>query len=194
MTLPQGMAGPGYVTSVDTLGNPLGISSNPLVTEDQIRAYTIAGQSYNVTTGKVTSPAGGPIGFQLFNPASSGKNLLIYSLLVAYNSSNVHDIRWTSADSSSIVGWSNTPITPINNKGGGAASVATSGYSNVALTGGLLGASRETTGTQNNLPIETLTNGECIYLPASASINGVAVYLTIGAAALWSVTASYLEF
>ncbi len=162
--------------------------------QDWTRYLTLKGQCYNATTGKLTSPTSGPTAFQIFNPANSGKSILIYSLIVAYNSANMHDMRITAADVSTIVGWTNTPVVPVNNMAGGAASVAVAGASNTQLTGGLLGTSRETTGTQNNLPIETLTNGECIYLPASSTVNGLAIYMTNGAAAAWQITCSYLEF
>lgn len=166
------------------------------ITEDQIRAYTLSGNAYSVTTGKLSAPSGGnTLGWQLFNPANSGKTLLIYSLILIYNSAALHDIRMTTADVSGVItNWTNVAVTPVNNKGGGAASVATSGYSNSGLSGGLSGSSRETTGTQNSGPVEILTNGECIVLPATNSINGVAIYVTSGGANSWAVTAEYLEF
>jgi len=169
-------------------------ASNPFITEDQIRAYTMAGQAFSACTTKIQAPGAGTLGFQLFNPASSGKNLLIYSLIINIASSTFHDFRMTTADVSSITGWSNTVVTPVNNKGGGGASVATCGYSNVILTGGLLGSAREVVGVQGTVSQEALSNGECIYLPASASINGIALYVNATGTNNWSVTVEYLEF
>lgn len=171
---------------VDSLGN--------LSVEDMIRLLTMNGQAFSATTGKLASPSAATLGFQLFNPANSGKNLLIFSLVVIYGAGSIDDFRMTTADVSSIAGWTNTAITPVNNKGGGPASVATCGCSNTNLTGGLLGTSRETNGEGANQPSEFLTNGECIFLPTSASINGIAVYKNTTGTQNWGITASYLEF
>ena len=168
--------------------------ANPFITEDQIRAYTLAGQAFSATTGKNTAPGGSTLGFQLFNPASSGKGILIYSLIVLAAASGIHDIRVTTADVSTITGWTNSVITPQNNKGGGVASVATCSFSNTNVTGALLGTSREFTAQGANVAVETLTNGESIWLPAGASINGIAVYYNATGANPWAITAGYLEF
>ncbi|HKV59523.1 MAG TPA: hypothetical protein VJO32_14615 [Ktedonobacteraceae bacterium] len=168
--------------------------SNPFITEDQIRAYTLAGQAFSCCTTKLQPPGAATLGFQLFNPASSGKNILIYSLIVNVAAAGLHDFRMTTADVSSITGWSNTAVTPVNNKGGGPASVATCGYSNTNVSGGLLGVTREIVGVSANQSVEALTNGECIFLPASGSINGIALYLNATGTNNWSVTAEYLEF
>ncbi|MGH2494922.1 MAG: hypothetical protein ACRDIV_09490, partial [Ktedonobacteraceae bacterium] len=168
--------------------------SNPFITEDQIRAYTLAGQAFSVTTTKNQAPGAATLGFQMFNPASSGKNILIYSLIINIASATFHDFRMTTADVSSITGWSNTAVTPVNNKGGGGTSVATCGYSNTNLTGGLLGSAREVVGVPVTQSVEALSNGECIYLPPAASINGIALYLNATGTNNWSVTAEYLEF
>lgn len=176
------------------LEESLGAMAGARVTEDTIRALTFLGQAYSVTTGKNQAPAAATLGFQLFNPASSGKSLLIYSLIINIASATFHDQRMTAADVSAIAGWTNTPITPVNNKAGGGASVATAGYSNVALTGGLLGTTREIVAVPGTQSIEALTNGECLYLPAGASINGIAVYINATGTNNWSVTAGYLEF
>ena len=169
-------------------------AGNPFIIGDQIRAYTMAGQAFSACTTKIQAPGAATLGFQLFNPASSGKNLLVYSLILNIASATFHDFRMTTADVSSIAGWSNVAITPVNNKGGGAASVATCGYSNVNLTGGLLGSACEVIGVAATQSFEALTNGECIYLPASASINGIALYVNATGTNNWSVTVEYLEF
>lgn len=175
---------------LETLGALAGVG----ITEDVIRNLTLTGKAFSVTTTKVQAPGAATLGFQLFNPASSGKNILIYTLILNIASSTFHDFRITAADVSSITGWTNTAITPVNNKAGGPASVATAGYSNANLTGGLLGTAREVVGVPATQSIETLTNGECIFLPSSASINGIALYINASGTNNWSVTAGYLEF
>jgi hypothetical protein len=193
---PSGIVQAGIVDTQGRLVISPNAVANPFITEDQIRAYTMAGQAFSATTTKIQAPGAVTLGFQLFNPANSGKNILIYSLLILSAAAGIHDIRMTTADVSSIAGWSgnNVAITPINNKGSGAASAATCGYSNTSITGALVGSSRETTACTANSPIETLTNGECILLPSSASINGLAVYFNATGSNNWAITAEYLEF
>ncbi|HEU0001974.1 MAG TPA: hypothetical protein VFQ36_13825 [Ktedonobacteraceae bacterium] len=171
----------------------IGINGESL-TSDMIRFLTEQGQAFSACTTKVQAPGAATLGFQLFNPANSGKNILIYSLILNIASATFHDMRLTTADVSSIAGWTNTPLTPLNNKAGGPASAATAGYSNTNLTGGLLGTTREIVGVPATQSIETLTNGECIFLPAGASVNGLALYINATGTNNWSVTAGYLEF
>ena len=54
--------------------------SNPVVTQDQIRAWINNGQGFSATTGKLMAPGQITGGFSVFNPAASGKTLLVYSL------------------------------------------------------------------------------------------------------------------
>lgn len=181
------------VLASDQLENQAGIS-NVFITEDMVRNYTLAGKAFSATTTKNQAAAAATLGFQLFNPANSGKNILIYSLILNIASATFHDFRMTTVDVSSITGWTNSAITPVNNKGGGGVSIATCGYSNVALTGGLLGAPREVIGVPGTQSLEALSNGECIFLPASATINGIAVYVNATGTNNWSITVEYLEF
>ena len=150
-------------------------------------------KAFSATTGKLTSPATGIQPFQLFNPASSGKSLLVYSIVISYNSANMHTLNITAADVSTLTGWTNANFTIVNNKAGGAASVATANYSSTAATGNI-GTLRETTGTANNTPIEVLTNGECILLPSGVTITGIALYMSTGAAMNIGVTIQWLEY
>ncbi len=196
-------SGAGQALQLDSLGNlkiaaSAGASaSNPLITQDQIRAFLAGGQSFSYTTGKLTSPAGTPtLGFQLFNPANSPKNLLIYSIVLIYNGQALHQLDLTSADASSITGWTNNAVVGLNNLAGSAnAAAGTCGYSNAALSGAPVGTIREVTATQNAQPIEVLTNGECIWLPANApSLHGIALYVQSTGANGWGVTVQTLEF
>ena len=162
--------------------------------QDWIRYQTLMGKVFSVSTGKIASSAVGIVGWQLFNN-STAKNALLISLLLIFNSSNQHLINLTTANANTITGWSgnDNALIPVNNKAGGGASVMTSSYTNANITGSLIGSTREVTGTQNNQPIEILTNGECILLPANAAY-GIAVFVSSGVANPWSVTATYIEY
>jgi hypothetical protein len=170
-------------------------AGNPVITEDQIRAYTIAGNAYSATTGKLVAPGSATLGFQLFNPANNTKNILIYSLIIANVGAGLHQMYKTSANVNTITGWSDVAATITNNGANAAASTAVASYSNVNVTGGLLGTARELTGNSANAPVEVLTNGECIWLPAGVgAIAGIAVYFNATGANAWGITCEYLEF
>lgn len=168
----------------------------PFITEDHIRAYTIAGNAYSATTGKLTAPAGtNVLGFQLFAPANNTRNILIYSLVMVVAVGAVHDFRRTAVNVNTIAGWTDVAASITNNGANAAASTATASYSNTNITGGFLGNAREVPGSAANQAIELLTNGECIWLPAGAgAISGIALYISDTAANSWGVTCEYIEF
>jgi len=95
--------GGGQALALDASGNLKVISENsaalPVVTEDTIRAYIIAGQGFNATTGKV-SAANANQAVSFFSPVGNTKNVLLYSLEIMYNNANAitHDVRLASAD------------------------------------------------------------------------------------------------
>ncbi len=169
----------------------------PPAISDIVRLYTPLGKAFSVTTDKQTGPSGTKIlGFQLFNKANAALSQLIYSLVLVYNGSAVHQIYLTQADISNITGYSSSPSSIVNNNPASSnASIAVSNFSNSALTGSLVGNAREVASTQNGQPVETFTNGEAVYLPAGANtINGLVVYLTSVGTNGWGITAEYLEF
>jgi hypothetical protein len=169
--------------------------ANPFITEDQIRAYTIAGNAYSATTGKLTAPGAATLGFQLFAPANNTKNIMIYSLVLATANSGSHQIFKIAANVNSIAGWTDVAASITNNGASVATSTVTASYSNTNLTGGLLGTAREVAVLPTNSTLETPTNGECIWLPAGAgAISGMVVYFGIAGANVWGITCEYLEF
>lgn len=166
-----------------------------VVTEDLIRRMTLAGNAYSATTGKLTAPAAATLGFQLFNPASGTKNLLIYRLIISNVGGGLHQVFKTAANVNTIAGWTDVAATITNNGASATASTATASYSNVALTGGLLGTAHAAPAGPANTSVDVLQNGACIWLPAGAgAIAGIAVYFNAAGANAWSVTAEYLEF
>jgi len=192
---PSGIVQAGIVDAQGRLIISPNAVSNPFITEDQIRAYTIAGNAYSATTGKQTAPGNATLAFQLFAPANNTKNILIYSLVVASVGGSIHQFYKTAADISSITGYTSSASSITNNGANAAASTATSNFSNTNLTGGLLGTAREAVGTPTNASIECLTNGECIWLPAGAgAIAGIALYYNATGANAWGITCEYLEF
>lgn len=172
-----------------------GALAGGVVTQDIIRRATIAGYAYSATTGKLTAPGAATLGFQLFNPASGTKNILIYSLIIANVGGGLHQFFKTAANVNSITGWTDVACSITNNGANATASTATSSYSNTNVTGGLLGTAREVPSQGANNSVEVLTNGECIWLPAgAAAIAGIALYFNASGTNAWGITCEYLEF
>lgn len=181
----------GQVDIARVLGAALSYS-NPLITQDAIRAATVAGKGFHATTGLLTSGTTNFRGAQLWNPLASGVTLFVYSVLALFNSANVHTLAMLTSAASGNTGWSDAAMTRVNLSGGGAASNASvvASYSSADITT-TNGSAFELFGTQNNVPIEALTNGEFIILPPG---SGLAFYLKQQAANNWGCTFGWLEY
>lgn len=160
------------------------------IPEANIGKLILNGQSYAATTGQVT--VGGTsitVGVGLFNPANSGKNILIYSL------------RFSNAGGSSMLNLYTITSDPayasaltVNNlKVGGSASAIASHitYQNAATT--VVGTVLDVGELPQASHVEQLTNGSAILLP-SGSATGLAIYDFVANAQAWSATFKYVEF
>jgi len=159
--------------------------NNPLFIEDQIRAWIVNGQSFSATTGKLTAAGAINAGFSIFNPAASGKTVLIYSLKYVLGNNSFNTLNLTTTDP--LFG---SALTVTNNKAGTAtSSIASATYtnSNVASSGTL----NDTTGSASNTLTQIFFNGDVLVLPAG---NGAAFYLNISGANSWACTAEWIEF
>ncbi len=157
--------------------------ANPVITEDQIRAWIIAAQGFTSTTGFSTAIAS-TVGASLFNPNASGKTLYVYSIRVGVNGS----LRFTiqtgiTADpalaSSSVV---------TNNKNGGAASIVSSTFAN-ATTSFATGSAADNAVVSGNTTVEGLASGQILVVPAN---SGIGVLLP-SASDLWIVNFKWAE-
>lgn len=175
--------------------NKLAVDTNgAATTQDLIRALTTAGKAYVVTTGKQIAPGSATLGFQLFNPANSGKSLLITRLTLVSAGASIHDVRLTSTDISTLTGYTSLPLTPVNKRAGGSASVATANSSNTNITGTPVGTSIYTPGNSANTTADILPIGAGILLPAATTVSGIAIYFNATGANAWAVGCEYLEF
>ncbi len=186
-------SGTGQALAFDASGNLKVIGENsaalPVVTEDHIRAYIIAGQGFNATTGKVTA-ANANQAVSFFSPASNTKNVLLYSLEIMYsNAVAAHDLRLANADPNYPNACS---ISNLKQAAGAASSVVNATYSTatVAASGANLLAAPM---TGVNLTAQLFANGAVLLLPA-ATANGVVVFLGNTAAGQFSVTLRWIEF
>lgn len=171
--------------------NGSGLSiSNPFITEDQLRAWIVSGQGFSGTTGKLNAGAAITAAFSLFNPAGSGKNVLLYSLRLFYvGATAIHQAQLTTSDpafgNAAVVG---------NNKAGGATSAIASNvtYAN-SNQGTLAGNAYDVIAASGGVTLEMFVNGSILLFPTGSG-NGLAVYLGIPSANNWAVTARWIEF
>lgn len=169
--------------------------SNPAIVENNIQNWVRSGNGYSASTGKLASATNGNLtvgGLSIFNPAASGKNILIYRILVHVSVAAYTQANLTTVDPA----FSNT-VTPQNIKAGGAGSAASVTSSangvtaSVTVSGNIFG---EAVVSSSVPTMELLTNGATILLPAG-SANGVAIFPTLGTAGTaWAITAQWIEF
>ena len=173
-------SGIGQAFAVDALGK--------LLTQDWLRQATIAGQAFIATNG-CPSLAMNNYAMSVFNPANSGKSILIYSVRLSNGSgSSFQQLSSVTVDPA----YGNT-ATPVNTKLGGAASAiatkVTYASTNQAITGTDLIAEP---GPQNTA-VELLANGATILLPAGAA-NGLIAYITTFGSGYVSECMRWIEF
>ncbi len=171
--------------------------SNPDITQDQVRAATIAGKHWHATTGLLTSGATNFRGAQIFNPAGSGVILYVYSSIPLNNSANAHTYRKITQNANgNLTGWTDAAMTSANMDFGVSASpLAVVSSTSTDFTSANLttfgGTDFELIGTQNNVAIEAVTNGKFIRIPEG---KGLLFVLKQGAANNWGMTWGWLEY
>jgi len=146
-------------------------------------------QVFSATTTRVLAAGALTTGASLFNPANSGKTILIFSIKMGLNN-NLIAGHATLTTSDPALG---TTMTVANMKAGGATSAiaSTLSYVNGAATqsGTVFDFFQAVAGDFREL----LSNFKVIVLPAGAA-NGVAVFPSIPASGYWVVTFTYAEY
>jgi hypothetical protein len=159
--------------------------SNPVITEDQVRAWIVNGQSFSATTNKQTAAGAINAGFSIFNPAASGKTLLVYSLKYTIGNNSFNTLNLTTSDPAF-----GSSLTVTNNKAGSATtSIASSTFTNTNVASA--GTVNDTIGSATNTMTQVLLNGDYLVLPSG---NGFAFYANLSGANAWCVSAEWIEF
>ena len=164
-------------------GSALSVN-NPLITEDQIRAWIVNGQGFSATTGKLTSAGAITGGLSVFNPSASGKTLIVFSLVYLIGNNSFNQLDLVSSDPAL-----GTSVSALNNKAGSAtSSVASCSSANTSV-------SPEVTvvisvGSASNTFTQVLLNGNLFVLPPG---NGLAFYSNVSGANSWAVTFTWIE-
>lgn len=186
--------GQGLALQLDASGNlkttvNMGASATtPLITQDQIRAWIASGQGFTGSTGKQNAPAStATYGLSVFNPAGSGKTLLLFSLKAVYaGANNTHLVTLTATDPA----LGNTGLVTNNKAGSGITSVASTTYATANQS--IAGSTHDYVQTAQNGTLEVFTNGDVVLLMPG---YGLAFWMNItSAGGNWGVTASWIEF
>lgn len=164
--------------------------SAPTITEDQIRAWIVNGQGFTGSTGMMNSATGtnnNPL--CVFNPAGSGKNILIYSLSISSGTAGATgmSVLLTYVTADPVYG---SAAVVVNARCGGVASAIASSCTFTTINQSVSGTIQF---VSSNSPVELLTNGSMVLLPAG-SANGVTVFLQTYAAGIGNITAKWIEF
>jgi hypothetical protein len=158
------------------------------ITVDKVRDWLFNGQAYYGTTGQMSSAAGtvdAPM--SIFNPANSGKNIFITSIIVGSGTGAIVGMLFaTTADP---VYASSLKIK--NAKSGGAASAIASicTFINTNQTE----PAGELRRLYNNYSQEMIPNGFGILLPIG-SANGITTFLETYSSGIGSISACWVEF
>ncbi len=172
--------------------NPLpggNLVTNPCITEDQLRAWIIAGQCFSGAFTQSSGETTGNFCFSIFNPAASGKNILIISSKLTYNyasSNSSGGIILTTTDPALL-----TTVTPINMKAGSSTTSIASVTANTTEIAAWPTGTTFDAGMVTNQ--EYFTNGAAILLPPG---NGLAeaIYITIGSQTMYAYSMKWVEF
>jgi hypothetical protein len=177
----------GQALKLDAGGNLLiasGEAGTPVVTGDQIRSWILNGQGFTGTTGKQTAAGQITGGFGLFNPAASGKTLLVYALRYTIGNNSFNQLNLVTSDpafGSAASVTNNRASSPIG-------SVASVTYANSNQVPG--GTTHDFVGSATNTLSLVLEPNEVVVLPPG---NGLAFYANISGANVWVVSASWIE-
>lgn len=186
--------GQGLALQLDASGNlkttdSMGASATtPLITQDQIRAWIASGQGFTGTTGKQNAGASNAtLGLSVFNPAASGKTLLLFSLKAVFAGANsTHVVTLTTADPA----LGNAAVVTNNKAGNGTTSVASTTFATASQS--IVGTLHDYVQTAQNGTLEVFTNGDVVLLMPGYGLTYWMNITSVGGN--WGVTASWIEF
>ncbi|MBO0790785.1 MAG: hypothetical protein J2P36_07525 [Ktedonobacteraceae bacterium] len=168
----------GQALRVDAAGN--------LSVQDFVRAAIMQGKGFIATTG-LLNLAAGTYPLSIFNPANSGKSLLIHSVRMSSGGSSINAQLNLVTTNPSFA----SAASPANARPGSGSSAASATFAstNQAPAGTIIQIEQ---GAQNVVS-EQPGSGAAILLPAG-SANGLVAYITTFATGYLAITASWLEF
>lgn len=156
-------------------------------TQDWIRQLTWQGHAYCAHSGLQSAATGtNDYALSIFNPAASGKNVMLYAIHVAANVPFIAKVKATTSDPA----YGSAAVVSNQRAGGGASAIAsncTCATSNTSNSGPYLQSEIASS------PAELLTNERVLLLPAGSS-NGISVFVETTGSGTYSITAHYIEY
>ncbi len=178
---------------LDAYGNTLG--GILVAVEPNIQGWLRNGQAFSATTGLLATATNANLtigGMCIFNPANSGKSVLIYSMHVFTTVTSICRLNAVTADEAF-----GNPLTPNNMNLAGGTSVVTCNSSANSVAASVTRHGIElaiVTQGLSSAPNDVITNGGYILLPIG-SAHGVAVYPFVATAGNnFAVNAKWIEF
>ena len=167
-------------------------ATNPEINISNIQQLILNGQAFNFSTGKVAAAAN--MAGQFWVPASSSKNVLIWSVRTGYSNANqMEQFDYITAQDTNITAGTNASANALNLKGGGAAPAS---GATLYYNGGVAGPSGtplDFLPTPFTTNVELLSSGMFLLIPAGTA-GGIAVYSVTTATGSWSFTVRTVEF
>lgn len=177
----------------DQHGNLL-VSANadaPVTNYDQLRAYIAAGQGFVYSTGEQQSPASGAnVGLSIFNPANSGKNILIYSVKIFYTNYAMFFLALSGADPALGSAAFITNARP----GSAITSMASATYTNTSLTPPANNAILEGAQAAGNYTLNDILTNNSVYILPKGSAAGLLLFFNSPSTNTWIATIKGVEF
>ncbi len=170
-------------------GQPIGVGT-PYPSADQSRWAAVNDKAFLVNIGRLTVTAQTTSGYPLsiFNPAVSGKDIVIYSIRVQANGGATENrLALTTVDPAYASAGSAQNL----KAGSATASVASVTYDTAvhAMPASFLDDAQ----VANNTPFEFIPAGSGIYLP-KGSANGLTIWSSPNSAGTSLVTVRYIEY
>lgn len=174
-------SGSGQAFLLDTQGN--------LMSQAWMLEQLMQGKGYTATTG-LLNVAAGNYPLSIFNPANSGKSILLYALHASSGTAAVNSITvFVETMSANPAYASAALITP--SKLGASTSAIAASCTFSSLSQALAAPYRQI--EVSGGPVELLLNGDVILLPNGLA-TGVSVFVQTYASGFVSISAKWLEF
>ncbi len=177
----------------DQYGNVLvsAAAGTPVAVADHVRAYSMAGQGFVYSTGQLQSPAGNVnLGLSVFNPATSGKSILLYSIKIFYSGYTMFYLSPTSADPAlgTSANAANTLFASTKT------SIASASYTNTSLTPPATNTLLEGMQSAGNYTIADLLTNNAVYILPKGSASGLLLFFNSPAGNTWIAAMKGIEF
>lgn len=158
--------------------------NNPVITEDQIRAWIANGQGFSATTGKLSAGSSITGGLSIFNPGASGKTLIVFSILYIIANNSFNQLNLTASDPAL-----GTSVPAVNNRAGSAtSSIASCSLANTNVTPA--GTNVASFGSPTNTFTQVLLNGNVYAVPPG---NGIVFYSNVSGTNSWAANITWVE-